>query len=50
VNYAKTKFTAEFPDEWLFALGALFVGTTILLPKGLIGFFDGKKWRSVRRG
>ncbi|MBV32731.1 MAG: urea ABC transporter permease subunit UrtC [Porticoccaceae bacterium] len=50
VNYAKTKFTAEFPDEWLFALGALFVGTTVLLPKGLIGFFDGKQWRGLRRG
>ena len=50
VNYAKTKFTAEFPDEWLFALGALFVGTTVLLPKGLRGLFDGKQWRNLRRG
>ena len=50
VNYAKTKFTAEFPDEWLYALGLLFVGTTIFLPKGLMGFFDVKQWRNQRRG
>ena len=37
VNYAKTKFTAIFPDEWLFALGALFVLVTIFLPNGLVG-------------
>ena len=37
VNYAKTKFTAIFPDEWLFALGALFVLVTIFLPTGLAG-------------
>jgi urea transport system permease protein len=38
VNYAKTRFTAIFPDAWLFALGAMFVVVTLYLPKGLIGF------------
>ncbi len=37
VNYAKTYFTAALPDVWLFALGALFVVVTVLLPRGLIG-------------
>jgi len=37
VNYAKTYLTGAFPEIWLFALGALFVLVTILLPKGLIG-------------
>ncbi len=39
VNYAKTYFTAAFPDLWLFALGALFVLVTIFLPKGLVGLW-----------
>jgi urea transport system permease protein len=37
VNYAKTYLTAAMPEAWLFALGALFVLVTILLPRGLIG-------------
>ena len=37
VNYAKTQFTGLFPDQWLFALGALFVGVTIFLPRGIVG-------------
>lgn len=37
VNYAKTFFTAAFPNVWLFALGALFVLVTLFLPKGIVG-------------
>lgn len=37
VNYAKTVFTGVMPDAWLYALGALFIATTIFLPKGLVG-------------
>ena len=37
VNYAKTRFTAVFPEAWLFTLGALFVAVTVFLPKGLVG-------------
>lgn len=37
VNYGKTWFTAAMPELWLFALGALFVLVTLLLPKGLFG-------------
>ncbi len=37
VNYAKTYFTAAFPDLWLFLLGGLFVVSTLYLPKGIIG-------------
>jgi len=39
VNYAKTWFTTEFPEVWLFALGGLFVLVTILMPRGLVGLF-----------
>ena len=37
VNYAKTWFTGALPDLWLYALGALFVGVTLFLPRGLAG-------------
>jgi len=40
VNYAKTRFTALLPEVWLFALGGLFVFTTIFLPKGVVGLID----------
>jgi len=43
VNYGKTYFTAALPDAWLFALGALFVLVTLLLPKGLAGLFRRRK-------
>jgi urea transport system permease protein len=37
VNAGKTWFTGAIPELWLFALGALFVVVTLLLPKGMIG-------------
>ncbi len=37
VNYGKTYFTAALPDLWLFALGALFILVTVLLPRGIVG-------------
>ncbi|RAH37282.1 urea ABC transporter permease subunit UrtC [Halomonas sp. SL1] len=40
VNYAKTVFTGVMPDAWLFALGALFVVVTVLLPKGVAGLLE----------
>lgn len=49
VNYAKTTFTSGmFAEYWLFILGALFVVTTIYLPRGVVGILDtylgNKKW------
>lgn len=43
VNYAKSYLTAAMPDAWLFALGALFVLVTLLLPRGVVGLFAGKR-------
>jgi urea transport system permease protein len=39
VNGFKSWFTGEFPDIWLFALGGLFIGVTLFLPRGIIGTF-----------
>lgn len=43
VNYGKTYFTAALPDMWLFALGALFILVTVLLPKGIVGLIKRKE-------
>jgi urea transport system permease protein len=40
VNLAKTWLTGAFPDLWLFALGALFILVTLLMPKGVLGLPD----------
>ena len=41
VNYLKTFFTAALPELWLYALGTIFIGVTIFLPRGLAGFVPG---------
>jgi urea transport system permease protein len=47
VNYAKTFFTSGFlAPYWLFMLGGLFIGTTLLMPRGIIGTY--KHWRNSR--
>jgi urea transport system permease protein len=48
VNYAKTYFTSGIlAPYWLFMLGALFVGVTLLLPRGIIGTLH--HWTALRR-
>lgn len=37
VNFASTYFTSALPEVWLYALGALFVVSTLYLPKGIVG-------------
>ena len=46
VNLAKTYFTSNFPDYWLFFLGALFVAVTLYLPEGVMGL--AARLRAVR--
>ena len=43
INYAKTWFTTELPDVWLFALGAIFILVTVLMPKGIVGLLRRKE-------
>ena len=45
VNFAKTWFTASFPEVWLYALGALFVVVTLFLPRGVVGLLGMLKRR-----
>jgi urea transport system permease protein len=47
VNYAKTFFTTGLlAPYWLFVLGGLFIGVTLLLPRGIVGTWQ---WLAERR-
>ena len=37
VNSAKTWLTGAAPETWLFVLGALFILTTLVFPRGIVG-------------
>ena len=37
VNSAKTWLTGAAPETWLFVLGALFISTTLVFPRGIVG-------------
>ena len=50
VNYAKTYLTGAFPEVWLYALGALFVFVTLLLPRGVVGLIPGRSKREDPAG
>lgn len=43
VNYAKSYFTAAFPEVWLYLLGLLFVVSTLFFPRGIIGLLERRK-------
>ncbi|MGF1657969.1 MAG: urea ABC transporter permease subunit UrtC [Rubrimonas sp.] len=47
VNAAKTLLTGWFPEVWLFALGAIFVGVTLFLPKGVLGLIETRRQKRV---
>ncbi|ODT77987.1 MAG: urea ABC transporter permease subunit UrtC [Pelagibacterium sp. SCN 64-44] len=40
VNLGKSWFTTTLPELWLFALGALFIFSTLFLPKGIVGLWN----------
>ena len=44
VNLGKTVFTGLLPELWLYALGALFILTTLFLPRGIMGL----RWDHLR--
>src|SRR5437016_11398425 len=44
VNLGKSWFTKAFPEYWLFALGLLFILSTLFLPRGIAGV-----WAKLKR-
>jgi urea transport system permease protein len=49
INAIKSWLTGSFPELWLYALGILFIATTLFLPKGVAGLVTGL-WARRRRG
>ncbi|MDR1397561.1 MAG: urea ABC transporter permease subunit UrtC [Desulfarculales bacterium] len=47
INFAKSWLTTALPDSWLFALGAIFVLVTVLLPQGIAALFP-RAWTLLR--
>jgi urea transport system permease protein len=48
VNYGKTYFTSGIlAPYWLFMLGGLFIGVTLLLPRGVVGTLQ--HWSGLQR-
>jgi urea transport system permease protein len=45
INYVKNWLSSEWPSAWLYLLGALFVITTLLLPKGVVGLLGTRRLR-----
>jgi urea transport system permease protein len=43
VNGAKSWFTMTFPEFWLYFLGALFIGVTLFLPRGVMGLMQRRR-------
>src|SRR5271165_5353912 len=48
VNSAKTWLTGAAPETWLFVLGALFILTTLVFPRGVVGLFRQARWTRPR--
>jgi urea transport system permease protein len=44
VNLGKTWLTGAFPDSWLFVLGGLFVASTLVFPRGIVGLLHQLPW------
>jgi urea transport system permease protein len=48
VNAAKTWLTDAAPETWLFVLGALFILTTLIFPRGIVGILRRTLWPRPR--
>jgi urea transport system permease protein len=50
INLVKTWLTGAAPELWLFVLGGLFIASTLLFPKGIVGLLgQWKAWRAEKR-
>ncbi|MBP2335142.1 urea transport system permease protein [Saccharothrix coeruleofusca] len=49
VNYAKTLFSEDFPEGWLYLQGGLFVLVLVFAPRGLAGVVEAARDRFRRR-
>jgi urea transport system permease protein len=42
VNFGKTYFSEQYPELWLFLMGATFIAVVLLFPNGLAGLFESR--------
>jgi len=50
INLVKTWLTGAAPELWLFVLGGLFIASTLLFPKGIVGMVgQWQAWRDQKR-
>lgn len=49
VSWARSIFSESFPELWLFAMGALFIGVVMAFPNGLAGLYNQYAKDSVSR-
>ena len=49
VNTAKSLFSENFPQLWLFAMGGLFIAVVMLFPDGLAGVWSAAEKRIRQR-
>ncbi len=47
VNFSKTSLSESMPDFWWYFYGAVFVASTLIFPKGIIGIFKRKENRKM---
>ncbi|WP_127533077.1 urea ABC transporter permease subunit UrtC [Paenibacillus kobensis] len=47
MNWGKSEISAQYPDAWLFVMGALFVVVVVFLPNGVAGLFS--RLTSIKR-
>ena len=40
ISYAKTAISENFPELWLFAIGAIFIAVVLVFPRGLAGVYS----------
>lgn len=49
VSWGKSTFSSDFPDSWQYFMGALFIGSVLVFPKGIVGtLIDSLRWCSAR--
>jgi len=49
IGFLKSYLSENFPEIWLYFLGALFIGVVLFMPNGLAGLFDRTRFTAFRR-
>lgn len=49
VGFMKSYLSENFPEIWLYFLGALFIGVVLFMPNGLAGLLDRARFDALRR-